>query len=231
MANITGNAGNNILAGTHLDDLILGLDGSDILWGNAGFDEMYGGAGNDILEGGENADYLWGGDDNDIVFGGTGSDIIYGDSQGQSSGSTQDVTTSNTVSIPSSGQDFSVSLIAPDASSASSYSISGFVSTTAVTSSDVNIALVVDVSGSTWNTYSGTPVGDLNNDGRSDTILDGEIAGSIALINSVIDAGFGNAMINLITFDSSVKQSIAMRADADTNSNGILDLEEALARS
>ena len=229
MATILGTLFRDILEGTPFDDIIRGRTGNDIIEGDSGFDEIYGDEGDDIIHGGENSETIEGGSGDDIIGGGTGSDLIYGDSRGTGGGgSTIEVTTSNTTTIPSSAQQFSVSLTAPDASSASAYDISGFVSTSAVTGGDVNIALVVDVSGSTWNTYTGTPVGDLNNDGRADTILDGEIAGSIALVKSVIASGFGSAMINLITFDDSVKSSVTMRADADTNNNGILDLEEAL---
>lgn len=228
MASIIGTVVRDILDGTSLSDVIRGRAGDDIIEGNAGFDEIYGEDGDDILHGGENSDTIEGGAGDDIISGGTGSDVIYGDARGAGSASTKDVTTSQTTTIPSTSQSFSVSLTAPDASSASSYTISGFVSTEAVTSSDVNIALVVDISGSTGWSYTGTPVGDQNGDGYSDTVLDAEIAGSLALIQSIIDAGFGNAMVNLITYESNVASSITMRANADTNNNGILDLEEEL---
>ena len=58
-----------------------------------------------------------------------------------------------------------------------------------------NVAFVIDLSGSTITedgSIDGTPVtfgsdiGDLNNDGRSNTILDAEIAAFTALNNSII---------------------------------------------
>ncbi|MEP2529984.1 VWA domain-containing protein [Shimia sp.] len=229
MAVINGTNARDILPGTRFDDIISGKDSDDVIHGNAGFDSITGDLGNDIIQGGENADTILGGGGDDIAYGGSGGDLLIGDS-GDSGGSadTTLITTSSTAVIPSSGQDFSISLTAPDEHVGSAYTISGFVSTTPVVGNDVNIALVVDVSGSTGYGYSGTPVGDLNGDGVSNTILDGEIAGSIALIESVIAAGFGDATINLITFDGSVQKNVTMRADRDSNGNGILDLEEEL---
>lgn len=228
MANFSGSNARNIIFGTRYDDRITGAGGNDILDGNSGFDNIFGGLGADIIEGGDDPDYVLGGAGNDIIDGGTGSDTVYGDSRGAGGGSTRNVTTSNTTTIPSTGQDFSVSLTAPDASNASSYSISGFVSAGAVTSGKINIALAVDVSGSTGGTYSGTPVGDVNGNGTANEIIDGEIAGALALMRSVRNAGFGNATVNLITFDSSVQQSVTMRANADTDNNGKPDINEAL---
>ena len=228
MVNLVGTTINDVLVGSRSDDSIEGLSGADILIGGEGYDSLYGGSGLDVIHGGENNDYVEGGDGRDVISGGSAGDLLYGDSNGGSGLTSADVTTSNTTTIPASQQEFSVSLTAPDASSATSYSISGFVSTSAVTSNDVNVALVVDVSGSTGSTYTGTAVGDLNGDGYANTILDGEIAGSIALINSIIDAGFGNAMVNLITFESYIQKNVTMQANADVNNNGILDLEEEL---
>ncbi|MGC9371135.1 MAG: VWA domain-containing protein [Paracoccaceae bacterium] len=228
MATFSGNNARNIIFGTRYDDRIFGAGGNDVLDGNSGFDRIFGGLGADIIQGGDDPDYVHGGPGNDIIVAGTGSDTVYGDDRGSGGGTTANVTTSNTTTIPGTGQDFSISLTAPDASNASSYGISGFVSAGAVTSSQVNIALAVDVSGSTGGTYSGTPVGDVNGNGTANEIIDGEIAGALALMASVRAAGFGSATVNLITFDSSVQQSVVLRANADANNNGVPDINEAL---
>ena len=231
MPTFSGTNFSDVIFGTRNDDDIFGAGGDDILTGGDGFDAIYGGDGNDIMEGGANPDLLQGGPGSDIISGGTGSDTIYGDSrfQGGGGGSTADVTTANTTSIPSSGQSFSVSLTAPDASSDSSYTISGFVSTSAVTAPNVNVVLVTDISGSTSSGYSGTAVGDLNGDGWSDTVLDGEIAGGTALINSIIyNSNLPNANIGLVSFDSDARIDFQGIISQDANNNGVLDAVESL---
>ena len=70
------------------------------------------------------------------------------------------------------------------------------------------VAFVVDVSDSTVdNRFSGQErVGDLNDDGISDTILDAEISGLLALTQSIFDANAAqNTTIGIIPFDSSAE--------------------------
>ena len=70
-----------------------------------------------------------------------------------------------------------------------------------------NIAYVIDVSGSTEfdNQPFDSDVGDLNNDGRSNDIIDAEIASFEALTTSILSTGFGDDEIDigLISFSSS----------------------------
>lgn len=231
MANISGSAFNNVLFGTYLADRIYGNGGDDVIMGGRGYDRLFGGNGNDVIDGGNYRDTILGGNGDDVVIGGVGSDLLYGDNNrpGAASTSSALVTTTNGTTIPSTGDDFTVSLTAPDASNASGYAVKGLVSNSLIAGgSGVNIALVLDVSGSTGSTYSGTAVGDQNNYGGADEILDGEIAGAAALIRSIVNAGYGNAMVNLITFASGVEKSVTMRANADTNNNGVYDLIEEL---
>ncbi|MGL5077697.1 MAG: calcium-binding protein, partial [Waterburya sp.] len=58
MANITGDANNNILTGTSAADLIEGLAGDDNITGALGDDTINPGSGKDIVDGGDNNDLL-----------------------------------------------------------------------------------------------------------------------------------------------------------------------------
>ncbi|HPM81293.1 MAG TPA: CHRD domain-containing protein [Candidatus Anammoximicrobium sp.] len=98
---------------------------------------------------------------------------------------------------------------------------------------------VVDFSGSTWDHFGGTPVGDLNGDGDSDTILDAEIAGFIAMNNDLIARGLGDiSLISIVAFDSSAYQvdmdpaaagvQLATTPNADADSDGVRDVEQVL---
>jgi hypothetical protein len=49
----------------------------------------------------------------------------------------------------------------------------------------MNIVYVVDISGSTTDRFAGTSVGDLNQDGSANTILDAEIASLIRLTERI----------------------------------------------
>ena len=98
---------------------------------------------------------------------------------------------------------------------------------------------VIDVSGSTGSSFGGSPVGDLNNDGSPDTVLDAEIAGFIALNQELIARGLGDTSnVSVVPFASSAWQAdmdpvadgvqISTTPNADEDSNGIPDVEDAL---
>ncbi|MBN2375102.1 MAG: choice-of-anchor L domain-containing protein [Sedimentisphaerales bacterium] len=98
---------------------------------------------------------------------------------------------------------------------------------------------VIDVSGSTSGSFLGTPVGDLNGDGKANTILDAEIAGFIALNQQLIDLGFGSTgRVSIVRFNSSAQQldmnplaagsQLFATPSADADSNGELDVVQAL---
>lgn len=104
---------------------------------------------------------------------------------------------------------------------------------------DPDAVFIIDVSGSTRDIFIGTPVGDLNGNGVADTVLDAEIAGFIALNQQLVVQGFGNtARVAVVSFASSATNLDMDPAAAgtqyyttplaDTNNNGILDVEEAL---
>ena len=102
-----------------------------------------------------------------------------------------------------------------------------------------NSIFVIDVSGSTANSFGGDPVGDLNADGAANTILDAEIAAFKLLTQQLIDRGLGNtAQIGLAAFDSSsviidmnpavAGVQLTTTPLADANVNGMRDVDEAL---
>ncbi len=89
-ANISGGAGNDIIAGSAGADTIVGGDGNDAINGGAGSDNISGGNGNDVINAGYDpdsnaisgdagADVITGGYGNDLIWGGTEGDSIVGD--------------------------------------------------------------------------------------------------------------------------------------------------------
>ena len=84
ISNNIPSAGNNLLRGTELDDLIDGKGGNDLIVGRGGNDTLIGGTGNDILVGGAGSDILQGGNGSDTYrFGrGDGHDTITDSSRG-----------------------------------------------------------------------------------------------------------------------------------------------------
>jgi VCBS repeat-containing protein len=80
----------------------------------------------------------------------------------------------------------------------------------------MNILYLIDVSGSTSDRFHGAPVGDLNADGRSNTILDAEIASLIALTERIRGLGFSPAEVSVtvIPFDGSADPTTGSGSDA-----------------
>jgi Ca2+-binding RTX toxin-like protein len=76
---IGGGAGNDTLHGEDGNDFLFGHDGHDTLNGGLGSDTLNGGAGDDVMDGGEGNDGLFGGGGQDRLSGGDGDDRIYGD--------------------------------------------------------------------------------------------------------------------------------------------------------
>ncbi|WP_017295113.1 Calx-beta domain-containing protein [Geminocystis herdmanii] len=101
-----------------------------------------------------------------------------------------------------------------------------------------DIVFVIDVSGSASSLFRGLPVGDVNNDGHSNTRLDAEIAAFIALNNRLVQKGLNNARVSIVTFESSARQldmdfvttgiQLTTNPNRDRNNNGIKDVEEVL---
>jgi len=93
---VTGSAGNDVLYGSRLDDVIEGLAGADRLVGGLGSDTLKGGPGNDVVVGGHGEDALGGGVGNDLIrardgqvdriFCGAGIDVVIADAVDITSG-------------------------------------------------------------------------------------------------------------------------------------------------
>jgi len=96
---------------------------------------------------------------------------------------------------------------------------------------------IIDVSGSTSGAFGGDPVGDLNSDGNFDSILDAEIAAFKALNQELIDRGLGNiSQVAIVSFSNTalsldmdpLAPGIPTTPLADTNTNGMRDVDEVL---
>lgn len=115
-------------------------------------------------------------------------------------------------------QPVSLTIEAPSATTTASANLDLTIGLGAVLQPQMNILYLVDISGSTSDTFEGTPVGDLNGDGRSNTILDAEIASLIALTGRIREMGFSPAdvTITVIPFNGSADP-------ADASAGGIVN--------
>lgn len=105
-----------------------------------------------------------------------------------------------------------------------------------------DVVMVMDLSWSTiLDKFQGSPVGDVNNDGSPNDILDAQLAGFIALNQQLIDQGFGDtARVGIVVFSINGYQVDMDRATpgkqlvtnpaADKNGNGVSDVEELLTQ-
>ncbi|MEZ6123765.1 MAG: hypothetical protein R3C49_11385 [Planctomycetaceae bacterium] len=101
------------------------------------------------------------------------------------------------------------------------------------------VVYTIDVSGSVASAFSGTPVGDVNGDGRSNSILDAELAGFIRFTETLVQTPAGAATpISIVVFAnrgaaldlnlSADGDQLAVRAAADADGNGISDVIDIL---
>ena len=95
------------------------------------------------------------------------------------------------------GQPVSLTVDAPSATTTSTANLGLVIGLGPVLQPQMNIVYLIDISGSTSDTFDGTPVGDLNGDGASNTVLDAEIASLIALTDRVRGLGFSSADVSI----------------------------------
>ena len=77
--NATGGAGNDLIVGNEVKNLLKGKGGNDKLLGLRGNDTLYGGGGDDKLYGGTSKDTLYGDEGKDRLYGNKGGDTLFGD--------------------------------------------------------------------------------------------------------------------------------------------------------
>jgi hypothetical protein len=108
-----------------------------------------------------------------------------------------------------------------------------------ITGTQPDVVFVLDVSGSTTAQFKGTPVGDVNQDKKSNRILDAEIAGFSRLNQELIDLGYGDsAEVGIVVFGTRAAQldmdsktsgvQLTIQPNADENNNGIPDVQDIL---
>jgi len=113
-------------------------------------------------------------------------------------------------------QSVSLTLDAPAATTTATADLDLIIGLGPVLQPQMNILYLVDISGSTSSPFVGAPVGDLNGDGRADTVLDAEIASLIALTERIRELGFSpsDVTVTVIPFNGS-----ADPADAGAGGN------------
>lgn len=197
-----------------------GTEAADILIGTQDGEEINGLGGNDLIVAQDGDDRIDAGEGADIVNGGGGDDVILGDND-----LTQ--TESAVTTITETGQDLALTVTLPDASNGSTLDISGLINRQPQTSENFNIVYVIDVSGSMGDPFLGTEtVGDLNNDGVSNTRLDGTIAAYQALTASIVDSGFTSSSLTIVAFNDGVvtEYSGSILGDVDGALESLNDL-------
>ncbi|QRM30308.1 Ig-like domain-containing protein [Microvirga sp. VF16] len=102
-------------------------------------------------------------------------------------------------------QPVSLAISAPSATTTAAANLDLIIGLGPVLQPQMNILYLVDISGSTSAAFEGVPVGDLNGDGRTNTILDAEIASLIALTERIRGLGFSPAdvTVTVIPFNGS----------------------------
>ncbi|MGH1412641.1 MAG: beta-propeller fold lactonase family protein [Pelagimonas sp.] len=178
---IDGTQSDNLLIGNPEGDEINGLGGDDLIIAQGGDDTVDAGQGDDIVNGGAGDDLILG--DDDLVQ-----------------------TESNVTTITETGQDLALTVTLPDASDGSTLDISGLINRQPLDTGTFNIVYVIDVSPSMNDAFLGAEtIGDLNQDGAANTLLDGTIAAYEALTASIVSAGFTSSNVTIVAFDGSAQ--------------------------
>jgi Calx-beta domain/Domain of unknown function (DUF4114)/von Willebrand factor type A domain len=146
---------------------------------------------------------------------GVGNDII------------KDSVGTNTIDLSSATAGAVVNLVSGRTSTVGTGS---FLLSSIINGKNPDVVFIADVSGSTSGIADGVNVGDQNGDGISNSILDGEIAGFIALNQSLIDRGLGDtSRVSLGVFDEKGRRvGVTVTPKTDANKNGIYDIVDSL---
>lgn len=137
--------------------------------------------------------------------------------QGEGRFSSPKQTASDTDILDFNDQSVSLTVTAPTATTTARADLELSISRGPVLQPQMNIVYVIDVSGSTSENFDGTPVGDLNGDGRANTVLDAEIASLVALTEKVRGLGFSPAdvTVTIIPFNESADPTNARNPELD----------------
>jgi hypothetical protein len=105
--------------------------------------------------------------------------------------------------LPDTGQAVSIKLETPSRTTSSLAEVKLDIDFGLVPPRAINIVYAIDVSGSTDAAFIGEAVGDLNQDGQANTVLDAEIAGLINLTERIRALGFSpeDVTVTLIPFN------------------------------
>jgi VCBS repeat-containing protein len=125
--------------------------------------------------------------------------------QGEGTFSSPDQTASDADVLDFNNQPVSLTIDAPIATTTARADLELTIALGPVLQPQMNIIYLIDVSGSTSEQFRGAVVGDLNGDGRANTILDAEIASLLTLTERVRELGFSPAdvTVTIIPFNDS----------------------------
>jgi Ca2+-binding RTX toxin-like protein len=198
------------------------LTGATSMNGNELANRIVGSIANDTISAGAGDDTLLGGGGNDSVIGGDGNDLLMGDS-----GAAEN--TINSAEAVIDNKVVALTISAPEVGSRT-VKVTGNISGVSLGETGVNIVYVVDHSGSMTSTFQGqTNVGDLNNDGYENSVLDAAIASVRKLNETMITSGLGGqANVALIQFDDTAEILYTGNPGTDSNANGRVDVYDQL---
>lgn len=129
----------------------------------------------------------------------------------------RDIVVTDTGVLAFNNQPVSLTMDAPARTTTTKAELDLLIRFGAVVQPQMNILYVVDVSGSTGNAFAGAPVGDLNQDGKADTILDAQIAGLINLTERIRGLGFSPVDVSVTLIPFNDKADPAEETTAEQN--------------
>lgn len=190
--------------------------------GNGGDNLIRGGGGADSLSGLAGDDTLSGGNGNDTLIAGEGDDLLVGDAAG-----TEAILSSATPAPSDPDRRITLTSGLPETSTTGTTTLTGTINN-AAGGNVINLAFVLDVSGSMGDAFTGTDVGDQNGDGAADTRLDAAIAAFEQLVETIAALGLSDRVnIALIPFESSSTIAATGSPVSDANGNGVADIIDA----